>query len=202
MSQNSCVNHVLQISTSLGIPDFRSKDTGLYARLEYLGLTDAQEVFDIHLFRQDPSIFYSIAKDILPTEKKFSPTHAFLRLLQDKEKLLTNFTQNIDNVEANAGVLPENLIQCHGSFATATCMKCAHKVSGDEILEDTKKGVVPECARCKEELANQSQGMKRKRSSTGSQEKSRKNNDREESSGDEEDYDIPTPGVMKVRLAT
>src|SRR5699024_6259414 len=107
-----------QISTSLGIPDFRSKDTGLYARLEYLGLTDAQEVFDIHLFRQDPSIFYSIAKDILPTEKKFSPTHAFLRLLQDKEKLLTNFTQNIDNVEANAGVLPENLVQCHGSFAT------------------------------------------------------------------------------------
>lgn len=197
-----CVNNVSQISTSLGIPDFRSKDTGLYAKLEHLGLTDPQEVFDIHLFRQDPTIFYSVAKDILPTEKKFSPTHAFLRLLQDEGKLLTNFTQNIDNVEANAGVLPEKLIQCHGSFATATCTKCAYNVPGEEIFEDTKKGIVPQCARCKEELANQSQGMKRKRSNTGSQQRSRKKNDFEESSEDEEDYDIPTPGVMKVRLTT
>ncbi|KAK2755927.1 NAD-dependent histone deacetylase sir2 [Arachnomyces sp. PD_36] len=195
-SKNIIVLTGAGISTSLGIPDFRSKDTGLYSRLEHLGLSDPQEVFDIHLFRQDPSIFYSVAKDILPTEKKFSPTHAFLRLLQDKEKLLTNFTQNIDNIEANAGVLPQNIIQCHGSFARATCVKCSHNVPGDEILEDTKKGIVPQCPRCKEQLATQSHGMKRKRSSTGSQQKSRKQRDFDDSS-DEEDYDIPSPGVMK-----
>ncbi len=43
-----------KISTSLGIPDFRSKDTGLYSKLEHLGLSDPQEVFDISLFREDP----------------------------------------------------------------------------------------------------------------------------------------------------
>src|SRR5262245_19460122 len=30
-------------STSLGIPDFRSKGTGLYSRLSHLGLSDPQE---------------------------------------------------------------------------------------------------------------------------------------------------------------
>lgn len=186
-----------QISTSLGIPDFRSKDTGLYSQLEHLGLSDPQEVFDIHVFREDPRIFFSVAKDILPTEKKYSPTHAFIRLLQDKEKLLTNYTQNIDNIEANAGVLPDKIVQCHGSFATATCFKCQHKVAGDDIIEDIKKGVIPECSECQKNIASnflKPQGMKRKRSSNGTQ-KDRRDQD---SSDDDDDYELPTPGVMKV----
>lgn len=186
-----------QISTSLGIPDFRSKDTGLYSKLAHLGLSDPQEVFDIHVFREDPSIFFSIAKDILPTEKKWSPTHGFIRLLQDKGKLLTNYTQNIDNIEANAGVLPEKIVQCHGSFATATCVKCQYKVSGDAIFGEIRKGNIPYCIVCKERIAEEglkSQGLKRKRSSNG-QQKDRKVSD---DSSDEDDYEIPTPGVMKV----
>ncbi|KUL91257.1 hypothetical protein ZTR_01744 [Talaromyces verruculosus] len=183
------------ISTSLGIPDFRSKDTGLYSRLEHLGLSDPQEVFDISLFHEDPSIFFSVAKDILPTEKKFSPTHAFIKLLQDKGKLLTNYTQNIDNIEANAGVKPEKIVQCHGSFATATCTKCGFKVPGDAIFDTIKSGKIPLCKPCKEQIALQPQALKRKRSSNGLQ-NSRKKGTFDDSS-DEEDYDIPTPGVMK-----
>ncbi|KAL4862699.1 hypothetical protein BDV12DRAFT_190209 [Aspergillus spectabilis] len=196
-SKNIIVLTGAGISTSLGIPDFRSKDTGLYSQLEHLGLSDPQEVFDIHIFREDPSVFYSIAKDILPTEKKYSPTHGFIRLLQDKGKLLTNYTQNIDNIEANAGVHPENIVQCHGSFANATCVKCQYKVSGDEIYDDIKKGVVPECAQCRKQIAEDAlkpQGQKRKRNSNGAH-KDRKNYG--EDSSDEEDYEIPTPGVMK-----
>ncbi|KAJ5606166.1 hypothetical protein N7510_008947 [Penicillium lagena] len=195
-SKNVIVLTGAGISTSLGIPDFRSKDTGLYSRLEHLGLSDPQEVFDIHIFREDPSIFFSIAKDILPTEKKYSPTHGFIRLLQDKGKLLTNYTQNIDNIEANAGVLPEKIVQCHGSFATATCMKCNFKVSGDAIFNDIKDGAIPECTACQKRIAEDAlkpQGLKRKRSANG-QQKSRKDSD---DSSDEEDYEIPTPGVMK-----
>ncbi|KAL1996598.1 hypothetical protein VTN49DRAFT_7463 [Thermomyces lanuginosus] len=182
------------ISTSLGIPDFRSKDTGLYSRLEHLGLTDPQEVFDIRLFREDPSIFFSVAKDILPTEKKFSPTHAFIRLLQDKGKLLTNYTQNIDNIEANAGILPEKIVQCHGSFATATCTKCKVKVPGESIFDIVREGKIPECKACKEQLESQSQGMKRKRSSNGLQKDRKKGNSDNDS---DDDYEIPTPGVLK-----
>ncbi|KAJ5217317.1 NAD-dependent protein deacetylase h.t1.c1 [Penicillium chermesinum] len=176
-SKNIIVLTGAGISTSLGIPDFRSKDTGLYSKLEHLGLSDPQE-------------------DILPTEKKYSPTHGFIKLLQDKGKLLTNYTQNIDNIEANAGVLPQNMIQCHGSFATATCVKCGFKVSGDAIFDEIKEGKIPECSACREEIAKDAlkpQGLKRKRSTNG-QQKDRKEY---EDSSDEEDYDIPTPGVMK-----
>ncbi|KAI9371457.1 hypothetical protein BJX61DRAFT_534770 [Aspergillus egyptiacus] len=196
-SKNIIVLTGAGISTSLGIPDFRSKDTGLYSQLEHLGLSDPQEVFDIHIFREDPSIFYSIAKDILPTEKKYSPTHAFIRLLQDKGKLLTNYTQNIDNIEANAGVLSEKIVQCHGSFATATCVKCQYKVPGDAIYGEIKRGVVPECSQCRKQIAEDTlkpQGQKRKRNSTGAH-KDRKSEGGD--SSDEEDYEIPTPGVMK-----
>ncbi|PGH16240.1 hypothetical protein AJ80_05263 [Polytolypa hystricis UAMH7299] len=195
-SKNIIVLTGAGISTSLGIPDFRSKDTGLYSKLEYLGLSDPQEVFDIELFCEDPSIFYSIAKDILPNEKKFTPTHAFIRLLQDKGKLLTNFTQNIDNVEANAGILPEKLIQCHGSFATASCTKCKHRVAGEEVFNEIRKGQIPLCVVCKEQLQVTSQGMKRKRSSNGLQKKDRKNYEDDDDSS-EDGYEIPSPGVMK-----
>uniref|UniRef100_A0A093V604 NAD-dependent protein deacetylase hst1 n=1 Tax=Talaromyces marneffei PM1 TaxID=1077442 RepID=A0A093V604_TALMA len=181
-SKNVIVITGAGISTSLGIPDFRSKDTGLYSRLEHLGLSDPQEVFDISLFHEDPSIFFSVAKDILPTEKKFSPTHAFIRLLQDKGKLLTNYTQNIDNIEANAGVNPEKIVQCHGSFATATCTKCDFKVPGDAIFDTIKSGKIP-------------LSLKRKRSSNGLQNSRKKRSFDDDSDG--EDYDIPTPGVMK-----
>ena len=187
-----------QISTSLGIPDFRSKHTGLYAQLEHLGLSDPQEVFDISVFREDPSIFYSIAKDILPSSKRFSPTHAFIRLLQDKDKLLTNFTQNIDNLEGHAGISSKRLIQCHGSFATATCIECRYKVPCEKIYYDLKAGKVARCDRCIQRIREVKPGMKRKRSSNGSKNPKKNRKDHEDST-DNEDDDIAVAGVMKVK---
>lgn len=189
-----------QISTSLGIPDFRSKDTGLYSQLQHLGLSDPQEVFDISLFREDPSIFYSVAKDILPSTNRFSPTHAFIRLLQDQDRLLTNFTQNIDNLEGHAGILPEKLIQCHGSFATASCVECKYKVRGEEIYRDLKAGKIARCDRCiRHTRQAKPAGIKRKRSSNGML-SSKKKRDQYEDSTDDEDYDIAVAGVMKVQF--
>ncbi|KAF3481464.1 chromatin regulatory protein sir2 [Arthroderma uncinatum] len=184
------------ISTSLGIPDFRSKDIGLYSKLEHLGLSDPQEVFDIEVFREDPSIFYSIAKDILPTEKRFSPTHAFIRLLQDKGKLLTNFTQNIDNIEGAAGILPEKMIQCHGSFATASCMDCKHQVPGDQLFDTIRRGEIPKCVPCEEKSQARPRGLKRKRSSNGKMRRSRSRSGYDDDS-DGGGYSTPTTGVMK-----
>lgn len=200
-SRNIIVLTGAGISTSLGIPDFRSKDIGLYAKLEHLGLADAQEVFDIELFREDPSIFYSVAKDIMPDHQRFTPTHAFIKLLQDKDKLLTNYSQNIDNIEGVAGVRPEKLIQCHGSFATATCTKCSHRVPGDQIFSDIRDGIIPRCKKCIQTLKiSDPSAMKRKRSKnrTDAKKKSRKSRDFEDSSEEDEgQYDLPLAGVMK-----
>lgn len=143
------------ISTSLGIPDFRS-ESGLYSKLAHLGLSDPQEVFDIDIFRDDPSIFYSMAKDVLPETERFSPTHAFIKLLQDRGILLRNYTQNIDNLESYAGVDKEKLVQCHGSFATATCISCKLQVEGSTLFPEIRQGLVPKCPNCAKNLRKQS----------------------------------------------
>ncbi|KAK3303327.1 SIR2-like protein [Chaetomium strumarium] len=197
-SKNIIVLTGAGISTSLGIPDFRSKGTGLYSKLEHLGLNDPQEVFDITVFRQDPTIFYSVARDILPDHERFSPTHAFIALLQEKGKLLTNYSQNIDNLEAKAGIRPDKLIQCHGSFATASCVKCGHRVPGETLFPEIKAGEIPRCRKCAQgsrTTANSSRGKggngnsnsrKRKLNKDGTEKKARRRPGEYDSNSDSE----------------
>ena len=178
------------ISTSLGIPDFRSKETGFYSKLLDRGINEPEEVFDIEEFDDNPRTFYELAADILPDLKRYSPTHGFIRLLQDKGKLQTNYTQNIDNLEELAGIDKHRLIQCHGSFATATCRKCKHKVKGTDIFADIREKRVSRCKRCIRDLAaKESLGppkSKRRKPSRG----------RYDSDNDSSDA-VPEPGVMK-----
>lgn len=191
------------ISTSLGIPDFRSKGTGLYSKLEHLGLSDPQEVFDIHLFREDPSVFFSVAKDIIPNVNQYTPTHKFIAMLNDRGKLLTNYSQNIDNLEVVAGLPREKLIQCHGSFGTATCIKCGHKVKGETIFPDIKAGNIPRCRKCPQML---DPAAARRGGRPGGSNKRRKrisparanfDNDNDDDGSDGSAYDVPSAGVMK-----
>lgn len=197
-AQNVMVITGAGISTSLGIPDFRSKNTGFYERLRARGFDDPQEVFDIEKFDEDPSLFYDlVSADLVPDRVDFSPTHAFIRLLQDKGKLMTNYTQNIDNIERNAGIDESKLIQCHGSWNMATCRKCGHKVDGRVIFPDVKLGKVAKCRVCLDGIEAQKTGNKRKTSSNGQPKAKRwKGDDSDEDNGR---YDIPEPGVMKVR---
>jgi NAD-dependent histone deacetylase SIR2 len=204
-SKNIVVLTGAGISTSLGIPDFRSKGTGLYSKLEHLGLSDPQEVFDITVFRQDPTIFYSVARDILPSHDRFSPTHAFIALLQNKGKLLTNYSQNIDNLEAKAGILPDKLVQCHGSFATASCVKCGHRVPGESLFPEIKAGDIPRCRKCAQgsrttSNSSNTNGRKRKVQRDGTEKKPRRRPGDYDSNSDSEFDTTPTNwtcGVMK-----
>ncbi len=111
------------ISTSAGIPDFRSPGTGLYDNLQEYNLPDPQAVFDISFFRGNPAPFYKLAKSLYPEESKFKPTpcHHFIKLLADKGLLLRHYTQNIDTLERLAGLSDELLIEAHGTFHSAHC---------------------------------------------------------------------------------
>ncbi|KAK7536186.1 chromatin regulatory protein Sir2 [Phyllosticta citribraziliensis] len=198
-SKNIMVITGAGISTSLGIPDFRSKNTGFYSRLREMGYDDPEQVFDIANFDEDPTIFYSLAGDIIPDLHNWTPTHQFIRLLQDKGKLLTNYTQNIDNLESHAGISRAKLVQCHGSWATATCRKCGYKIPGEDIFDKIKQQQVAECPECVRQLAVPRPGMKRKRSSNetaGAKGKKRRQSDSDDDDDDGQ-YDIPQPGVMK-----
>lgn len=197
-SKNIIVLTGAGISTSLGIPDFRSKN-GLYALLgDRQDIDDPQDVFDIEVFREEPHIFFEVAGKIVPKveDHRYTPTHKFIKLLEDKGKLLTNYTQNIDNIESYAGISPSKIIQCHGSFATATCMvNKNHKVKGEEIFPTMREGEIPYCKQCEVELATQQ--PKKKRRSRHSNGKRKKRAEYEDSSDDEGQFDVPTPGIMK-----
>jgi NAD-dependent histone deacetylase SIR2 len=106
------------ISTSAGIPDFRSPETGLYANLARLNLPHAEAVFDISYFRDKPEPFYSLARELYPGKFRPTITHSFISLLHKKGLLLKLFTQNIDCLEREAGVPGDLIIEAHGSFAT------------------------------------------------------------------------------------
>ncbi|OAD74999.1 hypothetical protein PHYBLDRAFT_98431, partial [Phycomyces blakesleeanus NRRL 1555(-)] len=138
------------VSVSCGIPDFRS-ETGIYARLQEYELEDPQQMFDIQYFRDSPEIFYSFAKELYPSNYEPSPSHLFVKMVEDRGKLLRNYTQNIDTLEHKAGI--KNLVNCHGSFATASCVKCGHKVQGKEIEEYIFQQKVPPCHKCAKEAS-------------------------------------------------
>lgn len=72
----------------------------------------------------------------------------FIRLLEKQNKLLRNYTQNIDTLEQQAQI--EKVIQCHGSFATATCLRCKYRVPSNEIETDIMEQRIPLCPKCSE----------------------------------------------------
>lgn len=100
--QNIIVLAGAGISTSSGIPDFRSQ-SGLYSMLDTYGagvdLQNPTLIFSINYFKQNPIPFYTLSKNLFYNrEIPFQPTpcHHFLRLLQDKGFLRRIYTQNID----------------------------------------------------------------------------------------------------------
>jgi NAD-dependent SIR2 family protein deacetylase len=140
------------ISVSCGIPDFRSKDSGLYSTLdvEELGLSCPEDLFDWDFFQEDPIPFYKFARNLyfpLGEDKKVEPSdsHKLLAMLEQKKMLLRVYTQNIDGLEIVAGVSNKKIIYAHGSLQWATCCTCQRKVSSEDILPAIGKGSVPRC---------------------------------------------------------
>ncbi|KAH3906217.1 hypothetical protein HBH56_205300 [Parastagonospora nodorum] len=133
------------ISTSAGIPDFRSPETGLYANLARLNLPYAEAVFDISYFREKPEPFYMLAQELCPGKFRPTITHMFIALLHKKGLLLKLFTQNIDCLEREAGVPGESIIEAHGSFATQRCIECKTPYPADRMRDAVQNNQVPRC---------------------------------------------------------
>jgi len=136
------------ISVSCGIADFRTPGTGLYDNLQKYNLAHATDVFDIEFFKVNPKPFNMLAKELFPGPFKPSLTHYFIRLLHEKGVLLRLFSQNIDGLEALAG-LPENkIVQAHGSFNGAKCINCLKEHEIDQVRTSIMKDQIPVCAKC------------------------------------------------------
>jgi len=136
------------ISVAAGIPDFRTPGTGLYDNLEKYNLPYPEAIFEIEYFKTNPNPFFVLAKELYPGNFRPTPCHYFVRLLHEKGVLIRNYTQNIDTLERVAGVPEEKLIEAHGSFGMAHCIKCKMEYSSDNIKEIILRGEIPKCTSC------------------------------------------------------
>jgi len=133
------------ISTSAGIPDFRTPGTGLYDNLQKYNLPYPTAVFDIRYFEENPKPFYTLAKELYPGSFSPTPSHYFVKMLEEKGLLLRHFTQNIDTLERVAGVSDEKIVEAHGAFNTGHCIKCRKEYSQEWIKELIFKDEIPTC---------------------------------------------------------
>ncbi|KAG7470788.1 hypothetical protein MATL_G00117430 [Megalops atlanticus] len=138
------------ISTSAGIPDFRSPGTGLYANLQKYNLPYPEAIFQIDYFKKHPEPFFALAKELYPGQFKPTVCHYFIKLLKDKGLLQRCYSQNIDTLERVAGLQADDLIEAHGTFYTSHCVSflCRKEYTLDWMKEKIFSDEIPKCEKC------------------------------------------------------
>ncbi|KAL3085964.1 hypothetical protein niasHS_009006 [Heterodera schachtii] len=137
------------VSTSAGIPDFRTPGTGLNDNLKQYKIPNSQAIFDINFFRKNPEPFFDLAKAHLHESIMPTPAHHFIRLVQEKGLLRRCYTQNIDGLEFRAGVEEEKVVAAHGSYRSSTCLSCEEKYNEQWLIDFSQMNAkVPRCVGC------------------------------------------------------
>lgn len=138
------------VSVAAGIPDFRSPGSGLYDNLHKYDLPYPEAIFDVDFYNKNSQPFVTLAKEIWPgVNYRPTLTHCFFSLLDKKKILRRVYTQNIDGLEAVAGVSEETLVECHGHFRSSACIKCRTPFDA-KLCQSTMidKGEAPTCNSC------------------------------------------------------
>ncbi|XP_037950847.1 NAD-dependent protein deacetylase Sirt2 [Teleopsis dalmanni] len=136
------------ISTSAGIPDFRSPGSGLYDNLKKYNLPYPTAIFELDYFNENPQPFFALAKELYPGTFNPTPSHYFVRLLHEKGLLLRHYTQNIDTLERIAGIPGEKLVEAHGTFHTNHCLECSKLYTMEWMKDQIFADNVPTCSVC------------------------------------------------------
>jgi NAD-dependent deacetylase len=130
------------ISTESGIPDFRTKEDGLWEK--YTPGVYA----NYHVFLRDPTYYWQMAKEtrrkVLDAEPNLA--HITLAELEKMGKLEGVITQNIDYLHQRAG--STNVIELHGTARTATCMQCAKKYDIAAVFTKLDADEIPPICDC------------------------------------------------------
>lgn len=129
------------ISTSSGIPDFRSAD-GLYSTKPVInGIEmDPEFMLSTTCLADFPDEFFHY----LNTKMNFPDAvpniaHIMIAALERSGRQVTVVTQNIDNLHQLAG--SSEVCTIHGSFARAYCQDCGMEYEGDIVFQD----IAPRC---------------------------------------------------------
>ncbi|HYG95585.1 MAG TPA: NAD-dependent protein deacylase [Solirubrobacterales bacterium] len=115
------------VSVPSGIPDFRTPETGLWAKV------DPMEVAHIDVFEREPERFWSYYRPRFQSlgDKEPNRAHEALAELERRGLIEGVITQNIDRLHRAAG--SENVIEVHGSIETSSCRACATAFGLEEV---------------------------------------------------------------------
>jgi len=138
------------ISVSAGIPDFRSPETGIYARIETLTgiqLPYPEALFDKRFFIKNPQVYYTYRKERLRDKDEAqkvhpTPSHYFIKLLCAKGLVHKVFTQNTDGLHLKSGLTEEEVVHAHGIHGHAVCPVCGTRDSYEKMMEGFSRAEV------------------------------------------------------------
>jgi NAD-dependent deacetylase len=131
------------VSVPSGIPDFRTPETGLWAKV------DPMEVAHIDVFERDPERFWSYYRPRFEAlgDKEPNRAHGALAELERRGLIEGVVTQNIDRLHRAAG--SENVIEVHGSIETSSCRTCAASFELEEMDDLFDERGVAVCSICR-----------------------------------------------------
>jgi len=130
------------VSVPSGIPDFRTPETGLWAKV------DPMEVAHISVFEGDPERFWSYYRPRFQAlgDKEPNRAHEALAELERRGLIEGVITQNIDRLHRAAG--SENVIEVHGSIETSSCLECGAAFGLDAVDDLFDERGVAICSAC------------------------------------------------------
>jgi NAD-dependent deacetylase len=130
------------VSVPSGIPDFRTPGKGLWAKV------DPMAVATIDAFHRDTQCFWDFYRPRFHdlADKEPNPAHTVLAELERRGQLDAVITQNIDRLHRKAG--SEDVIEVHGSIATASCTSCGESYPLEEVESLFDADGVATCGRC------------------------------------------------------
>lgn len=135
------------ISTDSGIPDFRGPQ-GLWTRDP-----DAEKASNIRYYVDDPEVrrrnwARRAGGDLWPAVQPNDGHRALVRL-EERGKLHTLITQNVDGLHQMAGSSPGRVVEIHGTTRMAKCLSCDWRDDIEVVLDRVRSGEDdPRCHVC------------------------------------------------------
>jgi NAD-dependent SIR2 family protein deacetylase len=127
----------------------------------------------------------------------FAYATSFSSLIQQTLIMEQNYTQNIDTLENITGI--QRVLQCHGSFSTASCLRCRVRVPGADIETDIFARRVPLCRQCNPPTIAGAASSKKKAGSSRNKSKTGWGPEDEDPVGTGLNPLVAASGIMKVR---
>ena len=134
------------ISTDSGIPDFRGPQ-GVWTKNP-----EAEKLATLQNYLADPDVRKRAWQSRLESpawQAKPNAGHRALVVLEERGKLDTLITQNVDGLHQLAGSSPGRIVEIHGTMREVNCLACGERAPMERVLARLRAGEEdPACRTC------------------------------------------------------